>query len=441
MQYHLGAMSMIYPHHKAYMVALIISLSTGCSTLQLPPICDTELDDLDTAAMSKFRNANTLQPDNLQFLNGAIQTMSARALTETTLERISTLKTWKVKIPSCTDGSDYPVPMVSGHPIGNLVLRRSGAASVTEMTLTTACWKNIFKETNELFLRDTPIIFCDSLDPELMLDTSVRAKNDLDDLEKMQVEGNGAAMLFGGLFMRSSEFYEYQYVKGSLTYLIIGLLEEIKANLPTDDRAKVAKYGVRIVYDTDVLFIRVSSKNEEILISAPVLRSAYAIALQNILPELEALRTQFQNVPADPQAIATFRDHAIEQTEILSNRVKEEYLHLLSFVISHELAHIYGNGISDEQTADCLAVTNMTSISNVSDTDGLFSLIVDDVIKRSGANWAGQVVTTASIERFNQRKSKIDEWFEIRRSKGVSSLRKICYQSAAEFVAGGIAGN
>lgn len=83
----------------------------------------------------------------------------------------------------------------------------------------------------------------------------------------------------------------------------------------------------------------------------------------------------------------------------------------------------------------------MTSISNVSDTDGLFSMIVDDVIKRSGANWAGQVVTTASIERFNQRKSKIDEWFEIRRSKGVSSLRKICYQRAAEFVAGGIAGN
>lgn len=412
-----------------FLVGLTAIFATGCALVPLPKSCEvgpnTDPYDGDRITTLPFIGSDPVR----ESLAGAMREVrakgSARTMDEISAERAISLITWKVDFPRCPD-SDQPVAMRSRHLYGRMVLARSFATSAPEAALNNRCWRKRFQDSTNLFNDEAPELFCDSLDPELVINTTARAKNDIETREAIQKElaeqYDYYLALAAQIVVESPSFYRYEYISETLAAFPEWLKDQLVLVLPKKDRVLLADYHIALIYNTDVLFIRVNPDLKQIKISAPVLRGAFANALALIEPDVRKLRETYQSVRSAPKKLARFRADAIDTSDELSARVLKAYQRALAFVIAHELAHIYGasDGIpAGEDLADCLAVANILKWNKDEAFDGLFDVIVDDFVQRSGSLWTESPSESTATD-LQARRKRIVRLFEAGKRKPIS---------------------
>jgi hypothetical protein len=212
-------------------------------------------------------------------------------------------------------------------------------------------------------------------------------------------------------------------------------VDELIEALPANYAERVRGFSVAIVYDTNVLFVRVNPTDKQVLVSAQVLRSAYALALEMVLPAVQRIRAEYDRVKGSPEAAEVFRDRAVELSAELSTQVLKEYGRLLMFVLAHELAHVYGapaGQTSSEVIADCLGAANLVAWDMQEASEGLFRFIVDDFVERLGENWMEANSSLAATEKLLNREAMLRRWLNIGKLAGYDALQAQCVREGIQ---------
>jgi hypothetical protein len=322
--------------------------------------------------------------------------------------------------------------MDSRHMLARLLLARTGSGfNPVGIALSNSCWRRKFRSTEDLFLEDKSApLFCDSLDPELVLDTTKRQEEDAETLQKMRDAGDSLALWLLGPMLSDKRIYAYRYMENVLPAITIAVKNELIEKLPPAVRPNAAALRLIVVYDTDVLFAKVPSSKDRLLVSAPVLRAAYAGALKTVLPDMEVLRTEYFQARGDPVKLEQFRDKAIESTEEFARKVWLAYRQSLAFTLAHEMAHSYaaraGEDLASEETADCFAVVNLIDWGELGASPGMFDLLVVDAIQPSGGVWARSSLSQLASNNLIQRRDRVTALFAQGRRMGAATLRAQC---------------
>lgn len=410
------------------LLSILVAMLSSCALVKLPEVCELDALELEARSLQVL-----LQPDILRFANETIAGMSARTLDEASGERIGHLITWQSAFPRC---GETPVPMSSQHRLGQLVLARTGAGyGALATALSSACWQRKFRNTVDLFAEDrTAPIFCDSLDPALVLDTNARRDEDAATLQSIREAEDSMALFFLGPLLSDARLYAYRYMEQMLPAIAAAVKEELAEHLPPASRKAAKSLQITLVYDTDVLFARVPTSKDRILISAPVLRSAYAGALNAVLPAMERLRTEYAAARDDPAKLVAFRDRAIEATDDIVRSIWVSYRQSLAFVLAHEMAHVYaaeaGEDMTGERVADCFAVTNLVDWNRQDASPGMFDLLVDDAVRPAGGVWVNAALPPMASQGLRERKRRVSELLLEGRRSGSAAIRAHC--AAAE---------
>lgn len=420
---------------KLVLIGGLVSCA-GCAGIseqlpeQLLPFCEAPIDlEAERLHLVVASKVNLLAPNPVLEARLTQQTLSARTLNSLTPARTSLLTTWQIPHPRCEPLKDDPVPMASGHALVSLLLRKSGAGRTLDLQVPNACWAIKLQKADALFSDSESNLFCDSLDPKLVLSTKERAERDAEPCdEDARNDPTGAMVcnLFKVLSVRPRSFYEYRYMNGPLSSVAIGLLEEHKARLPPADRALVQDYSLAVVYDTDKLFVEVDRQLKAVLISAPVLRVAFVKSLERVTPALDALRTRYLVARKDERSLQSYKVEAIESIDKLSTDVLKNYSQMLAFIISHELAHIYRSDLSNEYLADCFGVANMVEERGAKVNADIFNLIVEDYAGTSGAAWHSGDASSRTKAELQERRNKLIPLLDLRSTGGVAQVKRLC---------------
>lgn len=411
---------------RSTLTLLVSTCLSSCALFKLPAVCDLGPFQLEETSFESL-----LQPEPVAFSNQVIAGMSARRLEEGDAERIGHLITWQSSFPRCIR-SETPVPMDSNHKLARLVLARTGSGfNPIAIALSNSCWRRKFRSTEDLFLEDKAApLFCDSLDPELVLDTTKRQEEDAATLQEMRDAGDSLAIWLLGPMLSDQRLYAYRYMEKVLPAIAGAVKDELVGKLPPSIQPVAKALRLTVVYDTDVLFAKIPSSKDRLLVSAPVLRAAYAGALKTVLPDLEVLRTEYFQVRGDPVKLEQFRDKAIDSTEGFARKVWFAYRQSLAFTLAHEMAHAYaaraGEDLASEETADCFAVVNLIDWSELGASPGMFDLLVADAIQPSGGVWARSALSQVASSNLIQRKDRVAAFFAQGRRMGAATLRAQC---------------
>ena len=166
--------------------------------------------------------------------------------------------------------------------------------------------------------------------------------------------------------------------------------------------------------------VRVSTPNKAVRIGAQVLRAAYALALEPILPEVRDIAQRYRAIQDEDKRQAA-REVAIERSGVLATVVLRRYRSNLAFVLAHELGHEYGG--TSEESADCYGVANVLDAENDADA-GLFPIIVDDFVRRRGELWTED--TSGAGAALLRRQERITDYTAFAHTNGTTALRSLC---------------
>lgn len=410
----------------------LLLLTVACAEIEPALICSAPVTPQDEYNFFLLESKRSfLAPDPLFESARFQQTMSARQLKEMSPERVALLKSWRIPFGACGAEIDDPVPMASKHALSNLLLRKSGGSSFSDLKLSNECWATKLEEDAELFKRDVDDLFCDSLDAALVINTKSRAEDDLEPCVMEEGSETDRAREFferlcRALSVKSEKFYAYRYMEGPLSILAAVVLEVHKGMLDRGDRQLVQDFSLRIVYDTDTLFVQVSKEHSEIQISAPVLRTAYALALKQVETEMAALRKEYEDVRHEKKRLGEFKRHALNVVDELSDRVYQNYFQLIAFIMSHELAHIYKSNLNDEGMADCFGVANMVLRHGANADAEIFSMVVDDYAGAAASAWRDGLSDQERIYELSTRRDRLKPLLQLKSKKGGRAVQKEC---------------
>lgn len=409
---------------------LLLLVLTGCAEHELSQSCEAPFDPIEERIYWLEKRHTPIMTPSPLLLSGIYQqTLSARELAKMSRDRANILNAWRIPYPRCGPTHDDPVPMASDHPLIQLLLRQSGAGSGQDYLRSSECWRKKFSKVNELFVSSSASLFCDPVDPELVLDTNERAREDSAPIELVEAPTEQDRIMenfFKLLTAKSDAFYRYEYITLPLVYLSQRTLEEHIERLPRKDRVAVERYSLRVVYDTNILFVRVSSEEKLVLISAPVFRAAYSLALQMVERDIAPLRSLYESNKSDPVRRAAFHETAFRKISILSKDIDDRFSQLIAFIISHELAHIYKYDANDEHLADCYGIANMVQMSDKRQGLTIFGLVAEDYAGATGGAWNLKNDDEIHKKELLERKANLAVWLDLKEKHGDDYMRELC---------------
>lgn len=192
-------------------------------------------------------------------------------------------------------------------------------------------------------------LFCDSLD-----DASVGSALQLPGVQE-RFERYGPRS-FAAIHLPS-------YATPAIQSCLSNEVQSLIAHLPSELVPRTDNWSVRVQYEYSV-GLRTDPANREIIVSGPILRIILLKAIAAYQEDLKVLQLSLNGQPI-------ISEQTRKQCLEIVNRVRELFKHHMSFLLAHELAHLYVETSPENQNfesdVDFLALQNLYRCSNNTD--------------------------------------------------------------------------